>query len=608
MAFGTLRTLIYTFCVLQLLTTIERQIFDFLGYMWLPIVWNFFNIVFLIFCIFGVNQYKRSYVFTHVGWSILWLGWNAFVICFYLDLGSLDRNDDLLSFGTGSFSWWLANGYGCHPEYYHNASTFDLNEGKTGYFPLRPSQVYGCAVEYYYVEVIHASIQITLTVVVVALVLYFCYMLQTKAGQSQKSQVHGGKAPLYSIEYSPQVNDSQMSGTLMQETTLYANTTDSARAQMTPRRVKRRSHGRSSTRSAAHTKSSLNRNRRSSTRSLGHINIGSMRSSQKAVNPVTRLLDHPSNGGGPSGGARHALDSSTSDEFNKHSEEYGQINPAYESSRPNSLYSSSVNGATARGNDPQERPPSTLTSYSNFHGQRKPVKGPTVPHPTVLTQSAFNGPLSGSAPSQNPNMSFDDLPPPPSPIAGSPILSRQDLSTGQVPVPQQRNQSRRNEYVNMPMSSSGNNQERTLPPIPNHYSTEGNDTQTLRANDRLLPQPQQVNGYAHHNGGVRPKTSSLLFRKDPSFPAPPASTDEEYGFSQPVSQPDQTHYPQQNQPQQQQNQPQQQNHQQQQQRQRQLQQQPKKINIDYSQEMNGYGNSHGGNCKCYRCQRKLTAI
>ena len=55
-------------------------------------------------------------------------------------------------------------------------------------------------------------------------------------------------------------------------------------------------------------------------------------------------------------------------------ERYGQVNPGYVSSRPNSLYSHVNPG----GPGPQSitdyeasRPPSALTSYSNFHGQRR---------------------------------------------------------------------------------------------------------------------------------------------------------------------------------------------------------------------------------------------
>eukprot|EP00095_Tigriopus_kingsejongensis_P012683 snap_masked-scaffold22_size673200-processed-gene-3.14 protein:Tk12683 transcript:snap_masked-scaffold22_size673200-processed-gene-3.14-mRNA-1 annotation:"sodium potassium-transporting atpase subunit beta-1-interacting protein isoform x2" len=537
MAFGTLRTLIYTFCFLQLLSTIERQIFDFLGYMWLPILWNFFHLVFLIFCVFGVHQCQRLYMIAHCVWSILWLGWNTFTICFYLDVGALDKRQDLLSFGTGSFSWWLANGYGCHAEYYQNnaSALTEVDEARAGYYPLRPSHVSGCAVEYYYVEVIHASVQLTLTLVVLALVVHFCFLLQTKAGRSQKWALSRPPAPLYSIEYSPRVGEG---ASLMQETTLYApDQAGRATGQMTPRRVKRRSHTRGSTRSVSHgsSKGSLARHRRASTRSLGHV--GSQKTGARLLlEPSTALPARP-------------LDSSTSaDEGLK----YGQINPAYESSRPSSLYATTT-----------ERPPSTLTSYSNFHGQRKLAAPMGLAAAAVLTQSALN-----------PNVSYDDdLPPPPSPLAASPMLARHDLSSGQVPVPQQRQPARRNEYVNMPVGQPP--MERSLPEVPqqpsgppNPYSGDGHETQTLRAHDRLLV----PNGI---HGGTRPKTTSHIYRNDPAFPEPPppGAHHADHGFAPPK--------------------------------------------VEYAQNGNSEGyyhrhappsTQHGGNCKCYRCQRKLTAI
>ena len=136
---SSLRTLVYSVCVLQLLTSAERQVFDLLGYMWLPILGNFLNIIFVIFCIFGVNQRKPNYVSSYSIWSLVWIAWNAFVTCYYMEVGSLDRREDVLSLGTNSFSWWLANGYGCRPVYYHNISNeliIDAME-RNVYHPLR---------------------------------------------------------------------------------------------------------------------------------------------------------------------------------------------------------------------------------------------------------------------------------------------------------------------------------------------------------------------------------------------------------------------------------------------------------------------------------------
>ena len=97
------------------ISTIERQVFDLLGYQWLPIAANFLHIVFVIFGFFGGYQYRKSYLitvtyllfylddfttFTHnfcclslqySVWQVLWLAWNSFVICFYLDIGVLNK-------------------------------------------------------------------------------------------------------------------------------------------------------------------------------------------------------------------------------------------------------------------------------------------------------------------------------------------------------------------------------------------------------------------------------------------------------------------------------------------------------------------------------------
>ena len=55
---------------LQLISTFERQIFDFLGYMWLPILANFFNIIFVIFGLFGLYQYRVKYLVVYTVWMI----------------------------------------------------------------------------------------------------------------------------------------------------------------------------------------------------------------------------------------------------------------------------------------------------------------------------------------------------------------------------------------------------------------------------------------------------------------------------------------------------------------------------------------------------------
>uniref|UniRef100_A0A182QYN6 Sodium/potassium-transporting ATPase subunit beta-1-interacting protein n=1 Tax=Anopheles farauti TaxID=69004 RepID=A0A182QYN6_9DIPT len=137
---------------------VERQVFDFLGYMWAPILVNFFQILFVIFGFFGAYQYRPRYLVAYTVWSLLWLGWNIFLICFYLNIGILDRDSDLLNLGTGSVSWFEENGYGCRPTYPTNVTSEDP------YRPVRPEKVEGCLLEYHIVEVVHSGVHCALAV------------------------------------------------------------------------------------------------------------------------------------------------------------------------------------------------------------------------------------------------------------------------------------------------------------------------------------------------------------------------------------------------------------------------------------------------------------
>ena len=119
------------------------------------------------------------------------------------------------------------------------------------------------------------------------------------------------------------------------------------------------------------------------------------------------------------------------------------------SSRPNSLYSHANNVPQSITDYEASRPPSALTSYSNFHGQRRPPgavavganQKPPMAMMNQLTQESLNqygdnraaaagqgpgpGPALGLGAGLKPqlNASFDDdLPPPPPPLSSSPTL------------------------------------------------------------------------------------------------------------------------------------------------------------------------------------------
>lgn len=157
----TRRHFLLSTCFLQLITIIERQVFDFLGYMWAPIFANFLHIIFVIFGFYGAYHFRVKYIITYLIWSIIWIGWNSFLICFYLNVGDLDRDSDILNLGTGSVSWFEVNGYGCKPTYPTNITSDDP------YRPIRPERVDDCLLEYHLVEVVHSGVQCFLAILAI---------------------------------------------------------------------------------------------------------------------------------------------------------------------------------------------------------------------------------------------------------------------------------------------------------------------------------------------------------------------------------------------------------------------------------------------------------
>jgi hypothetical protein len=364
---------------------------------------------------------------------------------------------------------------------------------------FRPKQFHkidsSCLIQYQYVEVTHACIQVLFAVLGLALGSYLAHYVSTiimperrKSGGDSSSG--SNNRTMYSIELSPHTAETALN---RDDPDPQARAAGSLAVQMTPRRVKRRSHTRNSTRSAGKVQANKHRSSTRSTRSLG------LAGGPRGLNPVTRLMERSV-----------TLWNQTNDSssMNEDAERYdvlpnptaggGLVNRGFESSRPNSLYSavtgaarSSVSNQVSSITDCESvsRPPSALTSYSNFHGQRKPALNPR-PHGdpfASLTQesltshatrplAASRGPLpnpfqskpltqdsnkssgvesaaGGQLPPYSSNASYDDLPPPPPPLSSSPteeLLSRPESDSAQdtspnAPVPQQRNNPRRNQ-------------------------------------------------------------------------------------------------------------------------------------------------------------------
>ncbi|XP_021096281.1 sodium/potassium-transporting ATPase subunit beta-1-interacting protein 2 isoform X2 [Heterocephalus glaber] len=151
------RCTLISVCGMQLVCVLERQIFDFLGYQWAPILANFVHIIIVILGLFGTIQYRPRYITGYAVWLVLWVTWNVFVICFYLEAGDLSKETDLLlTFNISMHrSWWMENGPGCMVTSVTPAPDWAPEDH-------RYITVSGCLLEYQYVEVAHSALQIAL--------------------------------------------------------------------------------------------------------------------------------------------------------------------------------------------------------------------------------------------------------------------------------------------------------------------------------------------------------------------------------------------------------------------------------------------------------------
>ncbi|KAG7228173.1 hypothetical protein INR49_013336, partial [Caranx melampygus] len=138
---------------------LERQVFDFLGYQWAPILANFFHIIIVILGLFGTIQYRPRYIVVYTVWAALWVAWNVFIICFYLDVGGLSKDSVLLTFNiSGHHSWWSEHGPGCVRREMPQAPGVRTTESHS-YIT-----VMGCLMDYQYIEVVHSGAQILVAV------------------------------------------------------------------------------------------------------------------------------------------------------------------------------------------------------------------------------------------------------------------------------------------------------------------------------------------------------------------------------------------------------------------------------------------------------------
>ncbi|KAK1172737.1 sodium/potassium-transporting ATPase subunit beta-1-interacting protein 3 isoform X1 [Huso huso] len=187
-------TLIFL-CTLQLLAALERQIFDFLGYQWAPILGNFLHIIIVILGLFGTIQYRPKYIVVYSVWTALWVAWNVFIICFYLEVGGLSKDTDFMTFNISMHrSWWREHGPGCVRREVPAPATRSLDDHSY-------ISVTGCIVEFQYLEVIHSSFQILLALIGFV---YACYVISVFTEEEDSFDFIGGLDSYTYHHHSPQ--------------------------------------------------------------------------------------------------------------------------------------------------------------------------------------------------------------------------------------------------------------------------------------------------------------------------------------------------------------------------------------------------------------------
>ncbi|KAB7504258.1 Sodium/potassium-transporting ATPase subunit beta-1-interacting protein [Armadillidium nasatum] len=335
--------------------------------MWLPIICNFFNIIFTIFGFFGVYLYRPKYITVYLLWMFIWLAWNIFVICFYLNVGSLSNQSDWLNFGTGSASWWEIPGIIFSIYFYqifltmietvsgYDCDTFAVNSENICAYPLALNPV-GSSL--YPIDGSNYVIEPN----------YYYYAMQMNAVPQYAVPTNHYGVPYQRCDQQNETDRKECSPTRTESESPEPDLEENSYQQpMTPRKVKRQNRYRSSGRSQQGRGTQIR-----NSKGRGTQPRASQRSRRpQYLNPVTQLIDK-------------ANESSTStDSYHrppirpppKFGGRQGHSNPMYVHSRPNSTYS--LNESTLPS-EPMERPPSVHSSYSNYHGQRPSLN----PNPT----------------------------------------------------------------------------------------------------------------------------------------------------------------------------------------------------------------------------------
>lgn len=146
-----LETALHFLLVPSLMLVITRQVFDFLGQIWLQIIINFITILLIIVALFGIRQRRLTYIGSFTVWALFNTVWNLIVFCLHSKTRDVGITEDALSFFTGSVSWWHSNGPGCMPYNFNPNQPPSLSI-------IQPNIIPGCRLDYHLIESTQAII------------------------------------------------------------------------------------------------------------------------------------------------------------------------------------------------------------------------------------------------------------------------------------------------------------------------------------------------------------------------------------------------------------------------------------------------------------------
>ena len=77
-----------------------------MGQMWTIVIGDSVSVFFVILGLGGACNARGGMLAAYTAWQIVWMGYNAALICYFADVGMLQDYPQLVDLGRNSTSWW----------------------------------------------------------------------------------------------------------------------------------------------------------------------------------------------------------------------------------------------------------------------------------------------------------------------------------------------------------------------------------------------------------------------------------------------------------------------------------------------------------------------